>query len=240
MKDYEKRSYQNSLDSVGFSQDFEEKTLNLIGEKKKSYKTGKIIKTAVSVAAIAILMSISAFALPKMLTARQVAEKLHMTQIGEILESEDAKIEQSISCDNLIMTLHSAVHGKELINRNGIDIEEDRDYFVISVISKDGKEFDMAANKIRFTPLVKGYEVHKVNVCTLGTSIQIIQENGVLYYLINAETLKPFAGREIYLAAFEGMMPFNKLVSTDNGGFEYADNYDGVRAIFTLPGTFAG
>ncbi|MBR6940569.1 MAG: hypothetical protein IKH65_07185 [Clostridia bacterium] len=238
MNDFEKSNFKTELDSMTFSPNFEDETLKLLSEKKKMHKTGKIIKISSAVAVIAIIMSVSAFALPKLLTSRQVAERLKMTEIGELFESENASIEQTINNGNLILTLHSAVHGKELVNINGIDVEEDRDYFVVSVFSKDGKEFDMSKNEIHFTPLVKGYKVHEVNVCSLGTSISIIQENGVLYYLINTDTLKPFADREVYLAAYDGMMPFGLIVSNDDGSFGYEKNYDGVKAIFTLPSDY--
>ena len=44
MNEKEKTILKYEIDALSFSKGFEEETLNLIKEKKKSYKTGKIIR----------------------------------------------------------------------------------------------------------------------------------------------------------------------------------------------------
>ena len=239
MTDFTREKYIGELENIRFSPDFEDKTIELVNSLGKPYKTGGKMKAILAAAAVLILSCVTAFAMPGFLTARQVAERLNMTELGALLESDrSVKAEKSIDAGEYLITLHSAVSADELVNIEGADTLSEREYFVISLMKKDGSALDNTKDIIRFTPLVDGFNMNDVNVCTLGTSMHIIEENGILYYLAATDSLKPYRGKKIYMAAFDGMMPFGKIITKENGEFDYAENYEGIRAIFELPEIF--
>lgn len=232
-----KEEYKSGLDKIRFDENFNEKTMELIREKTtgKTVRNSKPLRVIIAAAAVFALFSITVFAASVLLSPDMVAEQLGESSVAELFRSDDVlSINESITDGEYRITLHGIADGKMLAYIDDAEVEEDRSYVVLSVECIDGTELSIIDNNIQFTPLVKGYTPHMVNVGTLKSSLSRFEQDGIIYCLLSTDNLKIFADSTVYIAAFDGTMFTDAFDLTDKN-ISYASSYDGVQAMFEIP-----
>ena len=87
-----------------------------------------------------------------------------------------------------------------------------------------------------FTPLVAGFTPWSVNSWTLDTGVSLLEQDGVLYYLLDVQNLEMFADHTVYVAFYQGASPsLDYFVMAEDGTISFAEKFEGPRALFTLP-----
>ena len=60
--------------------------------------------------------------------------------------------------------------------------------------------------------------------------------DGVVYYLLDTQSLEMFADHTVYLAFYQGFLPSRELFSmAEDGSIAFAEGITGPHALFTLP-----
>ncbi len=238
--------YKNAVDSVKFSDGFERDTIERMChaaqcKKQKEYeemKTHKILKVSVMVAAIAAVLTITAFALTTLLTAKEVATKSGNSALAGAFDSKDAiNINESVKTGDYTITLHGIVSGKGLVEYDS-EAESDKSYIVASVAYTDGRKITQAGqDEITFSPLVSGYKPQQVNAWTLRGGYSSFVHEGVNYFIFRCEDLEIFADHTVYLAAYEGGgVPGPSIFNTnEKGEISFASGFDKAHALFKIP-----
>ena len=81
-----------------------------------------------------------------------------------------------------------------------------------------------------------GYSPMAVNNWTLGAQANCIDRDGVVYYLLDTQSLEIFADHTVYLAFYQGFLPSRELFSmAEDGSIAFAEGITGPHALFTLP-----
>lgn len=235
--------YKAQIDSISFRKGFEDDVIRMMRraaatKEEKAMSKKKTIRIAVIAAIIIAMFTTTVFALPLLLSPKEVANRAGQYSVAQAFESGDAiAVNKSITADGYCITLHGMTSGKSLVSINEELREEDRSYIVISVARTDGTPITVEDELFWISPLVSGYETWIVNAWSLGTSASGIYDNGVVYYLYDCASLEIFANRTVYIAIYEGsMVPSPEIfVMSADGSISYRDDYKGIRGMFTLP-----
>ena len=232
----DREAYRRAFDSLRFSPDFQDRTEALLLEMAKQQEQEETTmnrkffrRPAVLAAVIAVLM-ISVSAAVVLLNPSQVAEEVNDPLLAEAFQSEGAVLlNESVESEGYRITLSGLVSGAGL-SRWAEDVEEDRTYVVVSIVSLDGtplRHSDFTLGEYTLTPLVSGYSPMAVNNWTLGA-----QAN----YLLDTQSLEMFADHTVYLAFYQGFLPSQELFSmAEDGSIAFAEGITGPHALFTLP-----
>ena len=252
--------YKAAFDSVKFSETFERDTVDYLlqdADKQKetgSFKTRKHLKTAAIAAALAVVLSASAFAAFKLLTAKDIALHVRDAALAQAFDAEDALIvNEQVQSGDYTITLIGMASGKSLSDYmrtiNG-HVQEDESYIAVSVAYTDGREIpreispdmeDSIHGNMTVTPLVSGYKPWELNAWAFSGSATYFVEDGVLYFLERVPNLEIFADHTIYVAVYAWSCgyagaPCAQLFKMDeNGEISYLDGITGPHALFTLP-----
>ena len=235
-----KEKYKDELSDICFSEGFEENTITLLvqaAERKDKDHMNKAIKkpTKILVAAVLIItvLSSTAFALSKLLSPGEVAEHVGEGQAAEYFD-EQIYVAESVTDKGYTVSFLGLVKGEKLKSKG---IKADCSYYVVAVAASDGSPLSLEkGNPLGMSVIIEGYPAWRINTWSLGTSANGMEENGTLYYLYNCENLEIFADKNVYLAIYEGMLPgLDTITMNTDGTFEFAESYDGFKAMFRLP-----
>ena len=240
-----KNQYKNAVDSVKFSENFEQDTIErmrrtaecMVEKENDQMKTHKMIRVPVLAAVLIALLAVTAFAMPSLLSLKEVVQKSGDSVLAEAFESEDAiRIDQTVQTGDYTITLQGIISGKGL-TKYSQEAETDKSYIVASVARTDGTDLTQAGEaEITFSPLVSGYKPWQVNAWTLGGGYSSFIDEGINYYIFDCENLEIFADHTVYLAAFEGMGPSADIFTIDEkGAIAFKEGYDKPHAMFVLP-----
>ncbi|MBE6783362.1 MAG: hypothetical protein E7536_05060 [Ruminococcaceae bacterium] len=235
-----KDKYKDEINKICFDSDFETETAALMGmaanQKGENNMSGKKTFKIILVATIVVaILSTSVFAFSYFLSARDVAEHFgNSDAVDSFAKKEKGEI-FSVTDKGYTVSFLGQSEGKDFVDVNGIDAN--CSYFVISVAKEDGTPLSINdGNPLGLSVVVEGYPAWKVNSWSLGTSAQGFEENGVLYYLYECVSLEIFAEKNVYLAVYEGFAPTTEIITmSEDGTFDFADDYDGFKAMFRLP-----
>jgi len=197
-------------------------------------------------AAVALVMSATAFAAWQLLHPKQVAEHLGDQTLAKAFESNDAiEINKSVTSDGYIITLMGITSGKDLsdFRSSAQDIHPDRTYAVVSIAKEDGSKMPSTSDEAYgnppffVSPLIKGQKPWLVNIASMNGGYSECVIDGVMYRLLECDGIEMFADRGLYLC-----------VSTTNffdiNAFQYDEktgeitpksDFDGVNVLFDLP-----
>lgn len=215
-----------------------------------AFKTRK--KPAMVAAALAVMMmfSLTVYAVVGLLTPAQIAERAGDHTLAEAFQSDDfVPIEESVTSEGYIFTLHGFITGENLSNSNftvnGVEITN-KTHFVFSVRNADGTPINLSdpdpAKYKRFHPCVlfEGYKPWILSSFSFGAGGSWFEEDGVLYMLFEcSENIEMFAGRTVYFAIWDGELGFapgsELFKANPDGTIEFVDGLDKAHAMFTLP-----
>ncbi len=238
--------YRKAMDALPFSPDFQERTEKLLrlsaqneAEKEPFAMKKKLFHKIAAAAAVLALLTASAYAAVKLLSPSQVAEFAQQPLLAEAFRSEDALVlNETVESGGYRMTLAGLVSGAVLDSWDQ-DVDRSRTYAVAALERLDGQPLDQQSVSLSdfiLTPLVAGYTPWSVNNWTLDAAVCGIAQDGVFYFLLDVQTLEMFADHTVYLAFYEGGVPSREIfVMNGDGSIQFAGDFAGPHALFTLP-----
>ncbi|HHV98616.1 MAG TPA: hypothetical protein GXX36_03425 [Clostridiaceae bacterium] len=209
----------------------------------------KPVRKRIAVALIAVvvlIMSGSVFAFWRLLSPKQVAENLGDETLAKAFDSEDAiQINKSMTSGDFTFTLMGITSGKNLsdLTNSAQDIHPDRTYAVVSITRKDGSPMpeisDESYGQTTFivSPLIKGQKPWQVNIFTMNGGYSECIVDGIIYRIIECDSIEMFADRGVYLYAGTGSFIDNQKVSYNEKTGEITINTNSKEAgvLFDLP-----
>jgi len=220
-----------------------------IKHRIKERKTMKPVRKRIAIAltaAFILVMSGSAFAAWKLLTPKQVAENFGDKSLAKAFDSENAvQINKSATSGDYIFTLLGMTSGRNLSDfKSSIqDIHPDRTYAVVSIERKDGTPIPAMSDEnyseppFIVSPLIKGQKPWQVNIFTMNGGYYQCVVDGVIYRMIECDSIEMFADRGVYLYVGTGSFIDNQKVIYDEetGEISLNANNKEAGALFELP-----
>lgn len=199
---------------------------------KKQFSFKKAVLLA---AAIICVFGTTVFATVRYLSARDVANTLGETELAQLFD-EQGYLSESVIDGKYKSTVLGITNGGNL-NQHISDgaLLENRTYAVVAVEKSDGTPMS-ETDEVMVTPLIFGQEPWRCNIFTLngGYTEKII--DGILYRIIDCDSIQYFADRTVYLAVYEGFAPSAEIFEMDaDGSIRYNESYEGAKAIFEIP-----
>ena len=236
--------YRKAVDALPFSDDFQERTEKLVRQSAQTEKECIVMKKrgiyriAVAAAAVAVF-TVSAYAASRWLSPAQVADLHGDPALAQAFESEDAvKLNQTVETGDLAVTLAGLVSGENLSSWTS-QADQARTYAVMILESLNGTPLNTDSfplSEYTLTPLVAGFTPWSVNNWTLDAGVSLLEQDGVLYYLLDVRSVEMFADRTVYLAFYRGTAPDrDTFTMAEDGTISFAENFEGPHAMFTLP-----
>lgn len=239
--------YRKAVDDIPLSADFQERTEELVRQTAKiaelekeciSVKKKGFIR-AVSIAAAVAMLTVSAYAASRLLSPAQVADMHGDPLLSQAFQSEDAvRLDQSVQTENFCVTLAGLVSGENLSSWTS-QADQARTYAVMILESLDGTPLDredFSLMDYTVTPLVAGFTPWSVNNWTLDAGVSLLEQDGVLYYLLDTQNIEMFADRTVYMAFYQGTLPDrDTFTMAEDGTIAFAEGVEGPHALFTLP-----
>lgn len=199
-------------------------------------KKNKITTSIVLVAAIICMFATTAYAAYRYLNARQVADSFGDTKLADAFGDSSIASETVID-DNYKVTILGMTSGKNLSNfkSSSWDVFPERTYVAVAIEKTDGSDMTYDDTML-VTPLIEGLEPWRYNIFTMngGYSANII--DGVLYRIIEIDSIEYFADRQVYLAVLNSTF-YNKEAydyDENTGLISINENYDGTNILFDL------
>ena len=236
--------YRKAMETLPFSDDFQERTEELVRrsiqpEKECIFMKRRGFYRVLAAAAAVAMLTVSAYAASRWLSPAQVADIVGDSVLSQAFESENAvTINQSVQTGDLSVTLAGLVSGENLSSWTE-EADRAHTYAVAILESLDGTALDVDSfplHEYTLTPLVAGFTPWSVNNWTLNAGVSCLERDGVLYYLLDVENLEMFADHTVYLAFYQGGAPGQEIFTMAGDGFiSFAEDFNGPQALFTLP-----
>ena len=211
-----------------------ELTFKKIQEDNMNIKKKRVISIPIIAAAVAIMLSATAFAAYQLLSPKEIASHVQDYKLAEAFTREDTKFDfaPQISGDYTLQLL-GILSGTKLSDFT--EVNEDKSYIVGAISRSDGTPLTDYPS-IMVTPLFSGYKPWQVNVFTIGGGRQSFIYDGVNYFILECTNIEIFADHTIYIAMYEGMAPgAEEFTVNDDGSIRFNEDYQGVKAMFILP-----
>ena len=236
--------YRKAMEALPFSDGFQERTEELVRRRIQSEKECISMKKrgfyrVLAAAAAVAVLTVSAYAASRWLSPAQVADMVGNPALSRAFEGENAvKINQSVQTGDLSVTLAGMVSGKNLSGWTE-EADQSRTYAVMILESLDGTALNVEnfpLGQYTFTPLVAGFTPWSVNNWTLDAGVSLLEQDGVLYYLLDVQNLEMFADHTVYVAFYQGASPSQDYFAmAEDGTISFAEKFEGPHALFTLP-----
>lgn len=200
---------------------------------KKRYA---IKKSILLVAAITCLLGITAFAAVHFLTPGEVARNLGDNKLASSFESTNFDA-QTVTDGKYTVSLLGVVSGNDLSDFKGSawDIMPERTYAVVAVEKTDKTPMTID-EPLMVSPLIQGLKPWEYNIASMhgGYTEKVI--DGVLYRIIEMDSIECFADQKIYLALTDSYFINSEHFNIDNetGEITAKDEYSGTNILFEL------
>lgn len=229
------------LDAIGFINDEAVWDAKAYRNSKPHYGT----KLFMIVAAIVLLTTTAMAAVWAFLRAAEIPERLNNYTLSDAFDSDKAiNINASVTSGEYIFTLLAIVSGDGISDYFGSAMERqpERTYVVLAIQNADRspiqKEdlFDLT-NNFMVTPLIRGVEPWVVNAASMGGSFSDSLMDGVLYRLVECDSIMMFADRGLYLGVCSEPIISRETFQFNEATGEITVNpdYPGASAVFDLP-----
>lgn len=209
----------------------------------KSMRKSSIRKSAVAAAIVCVLAvsSITAVAAYRYLNPAQVAEEVSENDaLAKAFEGKDAiKINETQKNDKYEVTLLGMVSGAGLELYMPEDeedkLQQDYTYVVMAVAHTDGTAVSQNDQKC-ISPLIHGVDWMIANNGTMNTGLTTFIRDGVMYELIECDSLEKFAGRGVQIGVVDSFAEENQAFAMDESGkYQKKADYKGTNFLFDLP-----
>ena len=216
-------------------------------------QTRKILrfpKLATTVCALVLLCSITTVAAIKYFAPSEIAMEIEDKTLANAFESESAVlINETQSFKNYNVTLLGWVSGEDLTDfvsesdTAAFELATGRSYIVTAIEKSDGtampntSDNDYGKTPFFVSPYIKGENPAFVNAFTLNGGYSEIVKDGVMYRILECDTIEIFADKGVYLgistSTFYDATAYNW--NETDGTLTANPDYEGVNALFTLP-----
>jgi len=210
---------------------------NIEGEdlsmENKSFNMKKMMLV---IAAATCLLGTTAFAAYRFWSAKQIANELGDTTLAEYFDENEIISETKID-GKYKATVLGIANGEKIskFKSSAWEVYPDRTYVAVAVERTDGTTMTYD-DEILVTPLIEGLAPWKYNIVTMhgGYSAQVI--DGILYRIIECDSVEFFADRNLYLAIVDKMFLDNKPYTFEEstGHISVNDQYEGTNILFDL------
>lgn len=210
--------------------DIEREEFNM---SKKNYS---LKRTVLLVAAIVCLIGTTVFASFHLLSAKDVANTLGDTKLAQYFNDQDM-ISDTIVDGEYKATVLGITSGENLSNfeSSAWEIFSERTYAVVAVEKTDGTPMTFD-DEILVTPLIEGLKPWQYNIFTMngGYTADII--DGVLYRIIEFDSIEYFADKNVYMAVLSEAFLDNTAYSFDEttGTIAPKEEYEGTNILIDL------
>lgn len=206
-----------------------------IEREELSMKKKKINVKAIALTAAAIcVIGTSAFAAARFLSPKQIATELGDATLAEHFD-KNGTVSETKEDGKYKATVLGTASGREISNfkASSWNLYPDRTYVAVAVEKTDGSKMTYD-DEILVTPLIGGLDPTEYNVVTMhgGYSAKII--DGVLYRIIECDSIEFFADKKLYIAVTDTtFLNKNQFVSDENTQSIFEnESYDGTNIIF--------
>ena len=191
--------------------------------------------------ALALLLSVSAYAIVTLLSPAQVAREIGDDALAEAFEEgKGVLIEAQAASHGYIFMLHGMINGEYLLEQYP-DAEAGKSALVFSVRREDGQPISMD-NGIPFVAgaFFSGYKPWILSSFMLGAGGGAMEKDGVFYMILNIdENLEMLADRTVTYGIWDcdlGIAPGPELFTKqEDGTIVFVDGLQRAHAMFTLP-----
>ena len=238
----DRETYKKAVDALSFSEDFEERTEEMLSRRSQEKETQKMkfLRRPAVIAVLIALLTVSVSAVALRLTASDVAEGFGRPTLARAFEDNNAvSVNETVESGDYAITLLGLTSGANLDELNE-DLDVTHTYAVVALDRLDGTPLETSTFSLiehTVTPLVSGYAPWAVNNWTLHCSVSGSAVDGTYYYLLDAGELGVFADHTVYLAFYDdGSVPSaEKFTIADDGSIAFAEDYQKAHALFILP-----
>lgn len=209
-------------------------------KKKRSYKAA-----AAAIVCIGALSAVTVHAAMRFLTPDEAAEEMGYEEVADLFREEGAiSVNETQNGKEYAFTLLGMTEGENLLSldEDGNAIEKDHFYAVVGISALDGspltkEEFWSNGEGYFISPLIQGLEPWRYNVAAMDGGYTEIEADGVVYRMIDCDSIACFADREIYLCVLDKTLYEKEAYDYDeqNGVIVPNPEYEGTNLIFRLP-----
>lgn len=209
-------------------------------KKKRSYKAA-----AAAIVCIGALSAVTVHAAMRFLTPDEAAEEMGYEEVADLFREEGAiSVNETQNGKEYAFTLLGMTEGENLLSldEEGNAIEKDHFYAVVGISALDGspltkEEFWSNGEGYFISPLIQGLEPWRYNVAAMDGGYTEIEADGVVYRMIDCDSIACFADREIYLCVLDKTLYEKEAYDYDeqNGVIASNPEYEGTNLLFRLP-----
>lgn len=199
-------------------------------------KTRSIKKIAVLAAVVLCLVGTSGFAAYRLLSAREAATALGDCKLAKYFEKRGS-VSETVTDGDYRATVLGITSGEGLssFKSSSWEIFSERTYAVVSVERADGTPMTYD-DEILVTPLIQGLKPWQFNIFTMngGYTADII--NGVLYRIIEFDSIEYFSDRDVYMAILSAPFLNNEAYAYNeaSGKISPKQAFDGTNILIKL------
>lgn len=193
-------------------------------------------KIALIAVAATLVMGITAFAASHLLNAKEVANTLGDTKLAQNFN------EQNMMSDTIVdgeykATVLGITSGENLsdFESSAREIFSERTYAVVAVEKTNGTSMTFD-DEILVTPLIEGLKPWQYNIFTMNGSYTADIIDGVLYRIIEFDSIEYFADKNVYMAVLSEPFLDNTAYSFDDvtGTIAPKEDYEGTNILIDL------
>lgn len=194
-------------------------------------KSKKIITSFLLSAALICALAVTVFAAYNYLTAKQTAEELDYHILAESFNNDAPS--EIITDGKYKAALLGITFGKNISEFE--DVIPDRTYAAIAIEKTDGSDMTYD-DEILVTPLIEGLKPWQYNIYTMDGGRQSKIIDGVLYTIVEFDSVEYFADRHIYLAVLDQTFYTTEAYNYDEktGVISVNEGYNGTNILFEL------
>ena len=209
-------------------------------KKRRSYKAA-----AAAIVCIGALSAVTVHAAMRFLTPDEAAEEMGYEEVADLFRGEGAiAVNETQNGKEYAFTLLGMTEGENLLSldEEGNAIEKDHFYAVMGISALDGspltkEEFWDSGEGYFISPLIQGLEPWRYNIAAMDGGYAEIETDGVVYRMIDCDSIACFADREIYLCVLDKTLYEKDAYDYDEQSSVIAPNpeYEGTNLLFRLP-----
>ncbi len=248
-------AYREAVEKLRFSEDFQERTIKLLqaartAKRGRAFKWKRPILKLALAAGFVIVLSISGYAVSRLLSPAQAAQEMSYTIAKLGFESDSAiPINETQQMGEYQVTLTAMVTEESTADPK-TDLDLGSTYIAFAVRKNDGSPIDIMKEfgvSYTITPLLSGCDpadsrgLWNYSSCGLATVI-----DGTYYHIFRAPNLELFADHTVYLAFYQNTedidtdndiyyFPEDVFTMSEGGSISYREDFPLPHALFTLP-----
>ena len=212
------------------SKELNDKIMIRIKESGKMKYKNKHYLVAACVILCLLFIPTSIYAAYKYLLPKEAAREMDDTKLGEAFEKNGEGDIQTVTDGAYTVTYLGHVTGESISDRTASawELHPDRTYVAVAIEKADGTEITYDDN-LFVSPLIQGLKPWAYNIASMNGSYEGKIVNGVLYRIIECDSIEIFADKKLYLA-----------VSNTTFFSKDAFNYDEVTGLITVNEDYKG